>query len=70
MNGLKPNSENKHISEERLAGDKFLTEKQRRLIKYHFAVKRSLGFTESGQEDLSDQGTLSSGSEIEYPERH
>lgn len=62
MNGLKPNKENKHISEDRFAENKFLTEKQRKLIEYHFAVKRSLGFTESGQEGLSDQETISSGS--------
>lgn len=40
----------KHISEDSPAEDKFLTEKQRRLIEYHFAVKRSLGLQESEEE--------------------
>lgn len=44
---LKPNEESKHIPENQLSEDKFLTEKQRILIEYHFAVKRSLGFTQS-----------------------
>ncbi len=44
---LKPNEESKHIPENQLSEHKFLTEKQRKLIEYHFAVKRSLGFTQS-----------------------
>lgn len=44
---LKPNEESKHIPENQLSEDKFLTEKQRILIEYHFAVKRSLGFPQS-----------------------
>lgn len=44
---LKPNEESKHIPENQLSEHKLLTEKQRILIEYHFAVKRSLGLTES-----------------------
>lgn len=67
MNGTKPNKGDKHISRNLLVEDKFLTEKQCRLIEYNFAVKRSLGFTESWQEELSHQRTNCRDSETELP---
>lgn len=56
---LKPNEESKHIPENQLSEDKFLTEKQRILIEYHFAVKRSLGFTQSKNPNNSNNSNCS-----------
>ena len=56
---LKPNEESKHIPENQLSEDKFLTEKQRILIEYHFAVKRSLGFTQSNNPNNSNNSNYS-----------
>lgn len=50
----------KHISEDSSAKDKFLTESQCRLIEYHHAVNRSLGLPESPCIDLSDKGIIKS----------
>lgn len=62
-----PINEHKHISEDSSAKDEFLTEKQRRLIEYHFAVNHSLGFSESGQEVPPDQRDSRHGPETENP---
>lgn len=65
---LKPNEESKHIPENQLSEDKFLTEKQRILIEYHFAVKRSLGFTQSKKSsNLSNNPNSSNNSNYSNP---
>lgn len=62
MNGLKQSKGCKHISDDSAANDKFLTEKQRSLVEYHFAVIRSLGLPEYPHEKSFP---IRSGSETE-----
>lgn len=64
---LKPNEESKHIPENQLSEDKFLTEKQRILIEYHFAVKRSLGFTQFKNPNNSNNSNYSNYSNYSNP---
>lgn len=67
MDTQDPINEHKYISENPSSQNEFLTEKQRRLIEYHFAVKRSLGFTESEHEEPSDPTALRRNSDTEVP---
>lgn len=64
---LKPNEESKHIPENQLSEHKFLTEKQRKLIEYHFAVKRSLGFPQSKNPNNSNNSNCSNYSNYSNP---
>ena len=67
MDTQDPINEHKYISENPSSKNEFLTEKQRILIEYHFAVKRSLGFTESEHGEPSDPTALRRNSETEVP---